>query len=597
MSKHTIFLDQYPDFNWLLDENDRIIAPLFRQWGVQHAQSCNDGRALPSIVDVVNWGLDNNLPLKDIQPAFDWICKSLSTYSTTLSDNADQCLKDWKRNNPDALQELLLNTPIKNNVWNTSFLLKYAPDPKDFWAQTKQWHDFYKGSVQIWLRKESQPNPYSDWQFPSLEEVESLKSSMGDKAFLLWQYGAFFEMFNNKFSRSEYKSGSTYNMHHGLHILENCIQKELAPDPQELLANIFGRFKGKDLLIDVSNGLTQYMRLQKDNARALNYSANVLKEILPLAIKNYFHEMQEASKIDALVLLSLEQQYIDTDLAVSWFAARIKGTIKDPIDFKNIGTHHGMSPTLFDGIACHTKSNVPWTGTQEIEAWTSINFEPTLMAMRIKNLSENQWRICLDALDGSHATLTNIKLLLLAHPKIEQYKKSVRARASIATCIVVYSSNDMRTSGQYRNLHQFISSNPLAGGNGSKNTFKPNVHSLPPPFNLCAAIFPEQKKVWQQLALTMNLNIHSSDIDNQNYRGYAQLYPEALKPILNSIGEVILGHPIDLEKMLLNIVEVKKLVDANVEVEDLIMDRVNALERPELSTNDVDLNPTTFDFC
>lgn len=569
-----------PDLHWLLDEQGNLIEPLLHQWALQLRKRHHYTRPLADCTDVLLWAIEKNATAPALQATFNWLHKTLQLVRGA-TQNEDRFLHDLKKTHPDLLQTLMQNVPWVNSVWDTSFALKYAPDPDKLWNNQPEWTVFYAASNALtWTKREGTHANSSAWAIPNDTVVKAMHSVMGEKPFLLWQYGVYFSTLSqNSHNSSGAPGGRKYGFAAALTLLEPAIELGLAPNAISLAQDTVRRYKGQDLVQDMLKGLEYCMEVYEDKGfdKGLDYCASMLNTLVPFALKEGLATGNQALGLDKKITNAVQAGRMDESLAQSWFEERLRSGRGKLVDFKTFSPQ--WPPTLRATLVnlettIQRQLNPKWSAGGAMLAMCDLwSFEPTATKTLLDNASPAQWKDFQHILDKNDKTGSVVSLLQTPHPWIDEYKSSPRARvAVVAACMVFINDQGYVQNLRYRNL---------AGLFETGHETPIGKLSLPQPLGYFADCFPQYRTTWQRLACEMAAQNPmgastkpDKDADNLSV---------AARRVVDALASLMLGKPVDAQSLL----RVRESLDPNMDYETLVQSQFNSAEVFEL--------PATFD--
>lgn len=570
----SLFLRQ-PHLQWILDDNNNIIEPLLHQLSLNALSQQMHPKNGIDVKDIFLWAIEKNVSRSGLQTTFNW------WYQTAIQLRGDQIesdllLNNLKTNHPDLLQPLLENLNLTNNVWETSFAIKYAPDPQQVWDAHKSWPAFYKSNNALaWVKKEISHQGSCNLAIPDKVITKTMHGIMGHKPFELWQYGAYMSVLSqNKHTPQGAPSGTRYGFALALLTIESAIDLGCSPAASTLALDTARRYKGKELIQDMLTGLDYCMEKYETEGKNvnLNYCTAILNTIIPLAIKEGLANGQNASMMDQKITKSISDGRIDASIAYAWFETRINMARKIPVFIQR---HAPLWPLalrakliLLEKTHLHQPQKSEAQNTLNlIEHW---HFESTSTCILLDNMTTTQWNALQDELDSNAHTCTVVALLKVPHPKIDAYKSSSRARiAVVAACLVFIDAADFKTEPESKIL---------------ANAFKDHTKSidslsLPQPLFYFANCFPQYRATWQRLACEMT-NVHP---ENESATSISARTKKNAKKIVNALASLMLGKLVDVQNMLL----MRESLGSSITYEELVQLQFNPVDEFAL--------PDTFD--
>lgn len=554
-------LQRLPRLHWMIDAQGEIIPSLLKQWGINNIQGNTSDTAFNDIRDVVVLALNKKIELDNIQPAFEWLYKkSINAYKHNKSQQ--DFWYELKEKKPREFQHLLLNLPLTNNVWETAFIFKYAPDPKQAWEAIKSWKDFYKGGNPLaWSRKSSASSNVTATATVEVEDsaLKTMHSVMGSQAFLLWQYGSFLEVLSrNQYNGGHPPSGSKYGMANALKTLEPAIRLGIAPDAQKLTLDIVKRYKGKDLVNDFFIGLdycmTQYEA--SNQSKELEYSSAILKTIIPFAIQENFPWSHP--QLDVKITQALRAKRLDPSIAHDWFKTRLESDKK--INIKQLGAYwpEELRTFITSNVLLKNKKDANSEAEAILTTLTQWDFEPIATKTFLNTLSEEQWVSLTNLLNHKEHIASNLKIIQAHHPYTDEYKNSIRIRVSLITACMELIEH---TKSQARSviLDAILES-----------AHEVDHYSLPQPLYFFAKILPQYKTTWQSMAIDFVARIEPEE-NVRSYTNGAIIHKAATKNVLNAVTSLMMGRDIDVEGLL----NVRTLLDASMDYDTLILSQLD----------------------
>ena len=571
-----------PNLHWLLSAQGELLEPLLHQWGQQLLSKHHYTGPFADVKDVFLWAIEKNASAPALQPAFDWLHKII-VIGTSHPKDADSFLHTLKSTHPELLQMLMENTTWHNSVWDTSFALKYAPDPKQLWDSKRSWHDFYNAtgttSPLTWSRKETNHANACPWAKPDEAVMQSMHDVMGAQSLLRWQYGAYLSVLSqNTYTPDGLPSGRKYGLAGALVLLEPAIKIGLAPDPQVLAQDTVRRYKGQGLVDDMLKGLDYCMEKYETSGfiQGMDYCSKMLNTIMPFAISEGMANGNNALGMDKKITQAVHNGRMAEKLALSWFEARCQQGRAKEVDFK---TFAPLWPeTLRQKLVVLEATQLRKPNTSNASSVISLfekwSFEPSCTKVILDTLTPEQWSDVQKELDNNERTSAVVSLLKTPHPWIETYKSSTRARtAVVAACMVDINEPDYVMNPKYREL---------CGLFGTSHQTPIGQLSLPQPLGYFANCFPQYRETWQRLAC---------DMANQRPMGKkrAMSDPErnteknVANKVVNALASLMLGKSVDAASLL----QLRESLDPNMSYETLVQSQLNATEVFEL--------PATFD--
>lgn len=571
-----------PELHWLLDTHGQLLEPLLHQWGQQLLVKHHYTSPFSDVKDVFLWAIEKNASAPALQSTFDWLHKTMVIVHSYPKDT-DNFLHSLKSTHPELLQHLMETITWRNSVWDTSFALKYAPDPEKLWEVKRSWHDFYNAtsstSPLTWSRKETNHANACPWAKPDEAVMQRLHDVMGAQAFLRWQYGAYLAVLSqNNSTQDGVPSGRKYGLASALVLLEPSIKLELAPDPQVLAQDTVRRYKGQGLVEDMLKGLDYCMEKYEGNdfVQGLDYCSKMLNTIVPFAISEGMANGNNALGMDKKITQAVNNGRMAERLALSWFEARCQKGRTRPVAFK---TFAPLWPeTLREKLVVLESKQLRKPNTSDANAIVSLLetwwFEPTCTSAILNTLTPEQWSDIQQVLDSNERTSAVVSLLKTSHPWIENYKSSTRARiAVVAACMVFINEPQYVMNPKYREL---------GGLFGTSNNTPIGELSLPQPLSYFANCFPQYRETWQRLACDM--------ADQRPMGGKRSMADpnrdtetNAAHKVVNALASLMLGKSVDAASLL----QIRESLDPNMSYETLVQSQLNATEVFEL--------PATFD--
>ena len=571
-----------PNLHWLLDDADQLLEPLLHQWGQQLHSNHPYTSPFFDVKDVLLWAIEKNASHSALQPTFDWLHKII-VIGHKHSKDSDSFLHTLRSTHPDLLQTLMENVKWHNSVWDTSFALKYAPDPKKLWDHKLSWHTFYhtNGTTNplTWSRKESNHANSCPWAKPNERVMQYLHDVMGPKACLLWQYGAYLDVLSqNHSSQDGLPSGRKYGLAAAIVLLEPAIKLGIAPEPKALAQDTVRRYKGQGLVDDMLQGLDYCMEKYETNSfvQGIEYCSQMLNTIMPFAISEGLASGTSALRMDKKITQAVHNGRMAEELALSWFETRCqKGRAKE-VDFKTFAPlwPETLRQKLVVLEATQLRKPNASNASAVISLFEKWLFEPSCTKVVLDTLTLEQWSEVQKELDKNERTSAVVSLLKTPHPWIETYKSSTRARtAVVAACMVYINEPDYVMNPKYREL---------GGLFGTSNQTPIGQLSLPQPLGYFANCFPQYRETWQRLAC---------DMANQRPMGEKRTMsdPErdtekkVANKVVNALASLMLGKSVDAASLL----QMRESLDPNMSYETLVQSQLNATEVFEL--------PATFD--
>ncbi len=571
--------ERMPEMQWLLDSSGRIVEPLFRQWGVQALQSNVNAQTFSCVSMAFSWAVEKDVQAGALQSTFNWLHHALSLNYPSLPKDADSYLQNLKTNNPVLLQTLLTKLPLYDSVWDTAFVLKYAPDPQKAWDARAHWHSYYKGATPLnWSKKEStQPN-CSVWANPDITATRDMHRVMGKEAFALWQYGVYMARLSQNQQTAQAPSGSTYNLAAGLLQLEPSMHLGIAPAPETLALDTVRRYKGKGLVEDMFSGLAHTMqRYEEQNFQpGIDYCAAMFNTLVPFAIKEGLAKRDTALNLDKQISFAMQKGRLALDVGKGWFEERITtGREKSAVAFPTLLPRWPAElrgPLLKLEMKTRREkdaaSSLACFQLKALEAWS---FQPSVVQTLLDNSTPQEWDDLQKELDSNNATTAVLSLLQTEHPWVHTYKSTPRARiAVVAACMVFSNEENYVHTTKYRRLGGLLSSSaqtPLG------------QFSLPQPLYYFASIFPQYRETWQRLACEMVAQMPQSP--NQKKADADKTQRDAAKKVIRALASLMLGKDMDPDALL----AVRDALDPNMDYESLVQSQLNTNETFELPSS------------
>lgn len=568
--------DRMPEMQWLLDNNGSIVEPLFVQWGVQALQSNVNAQTFSSVRLAFSWAVEKNVQAKTLQSTFNWLHRALSSNYPSLPKDADSFLHDLKTNNPALLQALLTKLPLYDSIWDTAFVLKYAPDPQKAWDARTHWHTYYKGTSPLsWSKKETvQPN-YSVWANPDVDATREMSRVMGKTAFALWQYGAYMARLSHNQQTPQAPAGSTYNLAAGLLQLEPSMHLGIAPAPETLALDTVRRYKGKGLVEDMFSGLAHSMQRYEEQRfqTGIDYCTAMFNTLVPFAIKEGLAAHNTALNLDKQITIAMQKGRLSPEVGLRWFQERIaQGREKSAVAFPVLLPHWPQElrgPLLQQEMNARREKNpAPSLAALQLKALETWSFQSSVAQTLLNNATPKEWDDLQKELDSNNATTAVLSLLQVDHPWIHAYRSTPRARiAVVAACMVFSNDENYARTEKYRRLGGLLSTSaqtPLG------------QFSLPQPLYCFASIFPQYRETWQRLACEMVAQM-PHDV-NQKKGNADKLHRDAAKKVIHALASLMLGKNVDPQALL----AVRDALDPNMDYESLVQSQLNTSETFEL---------------
>lgn len=568
-----------PEMHWLLDPEDRLIEPLFRQWGVQALQSNVNAQTFSSMRMAFSWAAEKNVQAQTLQSTFNWLHNALALNYPSLPKDADGFLYDLKANNPALLQTLLRELPVYDSVWDTAFVLKYAPNPQQAWDDSVHWHDYYKGTSPLnWSKKESNQPNCCIWANPDIDATREMHKAMGKEAFALWQYGVYMARLSQNQQTVLTPSGATYNLAAGLLQLEPSMHLGIAPAPETLTLDTVRRYKGQGLVEDMFSGLAHSMQRYEEQRfqTGIDYCAAMFNALVPFAIKEGLATRNTALNLDKQITVAMQKGRLAADVGKSWFQERIaNGRDKSPVAFSSLLPRWPKAlrgPLLHQEMRIRREKNPTQSlAALQLQCLDTWSFEPAVVQTVLEQATAQEWNDLQKELDSNDATTAVLSMLQTDHPWIQTYKSTPRARIAVVAACMVFSNEETYVhTTKYRKLGGLLASSaqtPLG------------QFSLPQPLYYFASIFPQYRETWQRLACEMVDNmpheVNRPKIDT------AKLQRDAAKKVINALTSLMLGKSVDAHALL----AVRDTLDPNMDYESLIQSQLNTNETFELPSS------------
>lgn len=571
-------LNRQPELNWLLDANNNINALLFDQWGLKLLQHYQTNKPLNDVKDAFLWALEQKVEITALQNTFDWLHKTF-VIANNKSKEASLFFSDLKQKYPEQLQHLLSNASLDNSVWNTAFLMQYAPDPKKMWDSNPKNATYYNQTAPLaWCKKETTHDNCSACAYPTEETVKTMHNIMGPKAFAQWQYGAFMHLLSmNMHSPIGPPSGKKYGAALALEVMAPAIRLGLAPDPKEFALDTVKRYKGRGLVEDLMRGI-DYAMDQYEESRCqegLDYCSTVLNNIIPFAIQDGLARDINSMGIDTRMTQGLHAGRLDPTIAEKWFEDRLThGRAKRVLSLREVSPPWplAMKQRLF-ALDASLRADTNKTEAQNTVVFLqSVGFDPAIVPVLLDTLSDTQWSDIQHELDNNDATSNVVALLRTQHPRVDAYKNSPRARTAITAACMFYVSDfsNYHAAGaeKYRSLSGLLFSG---------NQQEVGKASLPQPLAYFASCFPQYRETWQSLAQDMAVSSIAQRKKLGNDRIPAHT-PSDARQVINAVASLMLGKTVDAQ----NLLEVRNMLDSTMSYEALVQTQMNVLEEFQL---------------